>query len=927
MLRAVTCALAAAVIVAAAAPAPAAAQSPVSFDRYSLQVGGKRVLVNGGEVHPYRLPAPAAWPPMLRKLRAAGLNEISIYIPWSLHEPAPGTFRWDGRFDLERFLRDARDAGLYVIARPGPYIQGEIDGGGFPGWLLGRPGVLRTVDPNYTAAWKRWFANVMPRIARWQVGGPARGTVIGVQVENEYPGDTDEARAYMRDLVATAKADGITVPVTHNDVQFLGFQLSRGLFTDIVDLFGFDNYPYGFTCCKEWNEATFEQVDQFESYYRGKGVTRSPLYTAEIQGGMAPIAGDDGQTQDQRYRHLAGYSTVQDLSLLGQGLTMINRYMTFGGTTWGNLLFPNDGSSYDYAAPVREWGGLGPRYDELRRTGLQMAALRGHVEATDRVDPAAAGVSSSDPGSVYAVRREAGGDALHIFLRNADPDPDRAPRIAVDGRELPPVHLPGHSARWLVARLDTRGWRVDLSSAEIAHVDRRNLVLFGDRGRAYRAYVDGRAVDFEPQRRPRFIRASGGRRIVVLDRLAASRLWPARGRVTIGPYLVTPREIETTRRTAVFEIAGRRVRRTKLAGPRRVRPPVLSRWRFRADTPEAAPGFDDSGWPALERTTTTNQMQPQTAPVLAADDNGVNGSGFIWYRGRFTGRAGGICLEGRHRFSVWVNGRPLRTVTSGHEVPGPNGFGGLGAAPPVSAPVTVPFPADATGDGENVVAVMVESWGHTMDAGAANQAKQSRGLISASLDRPGSPPCGFTIGGETTVPLGGGSPVTLPSVPRPGGGIDWRIEPNDPLAYPATSGLRGERLGWAGTGPAVDDGWAERSLPDDLPIGPGEVGWLRTGFDARVPRGHEARMGIELPRDSQPANVYLNGVLIARAGRGAYERFVFPPGLMRQRGRNVLAIARWNTGDGTAHMERPALHVYETVRRHSPRGVARALRR
>jgi hypothetical protein len=131
----------------------AAAQSPVTLDAHSVKVDGRRVFLNGGELHPFRMPAPQAWPEMLRKYRAAGLNEVSIYIPWSLHEPAPGQFRFSGRFDLERFLRDARDAGVYVVARPGPYIQGEIDGGGFPGWLLGSPGVLRTLDPNYPAAW------------------------------------------------------------------------------------------------------------------------------------------------------------------------------------------------------------------------------------------------------------------------------------------------------------------------------------------------------------------------------------------------------------------------------------------------------------------------------------------------------------------------------------------------------------------------------------------------------------------------------------------------------------------------------------------------------------------------------------------------------------------------------------------------------
>jgi hypothetical protein len=897
----------------------------VTLDRYSMSIDGKRVFLNSGEVHPFRMPSPRAWPEMLRKLRAGGLNAVSIYIPWSLHESAPGVFRFNGRWDLERFLREARDAGLYVVARPGPYVQAEIDGGGFPGWLLGSPGVLRTVDPNYTRAWKRWFGAVMPRIARWQHGGANGGTVVSVQIENEFPGDSEEARTYIRDLVATAKADGITVPVSHNDVQFLGVQLSRGLFVNDVDLFGFDNYPYGFQCCsKPWDTSTFSQVDQFEDYYRGKGVTDKPLYTAEIQGGIAPIAGDDGATQAERYKHFTGYGTVQDISLLGQGLTAINRYMTFGGTTWGNLLFPNDGSPYDYAAPVREWGGLGPRYDELRRIGLQIEALRGFVEATERVPNSAVETSSAD--HLYRVRRTVGGEALHVFLRNADGRADENVAVSLGGRSVR-VPLPARSARWVIARLRTRGWSIDLSAAEVADVDSRRLVLFGDRGREYRAFVNGRTLDLKPRRRPYAISVPGGRRVFVLDRGAAARLWKRGSALWVGPYLVTSSVVETTRRTAVQSLAarGRSVRTARVAGPPRVKLPVLRGWRFSgSSTPEAAADFDDSSWLSLEKAATTNQVQPLTSPVLAADEYGVPGSGFLWYRGRFTGRANGICLEGRHRFHVWVNGRSLRTVTSGHEIPGPSGFGGLGASPPVSAPVTVPFPADAVGSGSNVVSVLVESWGHTMDAAAANQAKQPRGLISASLDRVGTPPCGFAIGGETTTPLGGGTPATAPSLPAPSGGIDWRLRGAAPSDYPQTSGLNGEVAGFHKPG-FDDSGWAPAALPGTLALGNGEIGWLRSSFDLKLPRGVEARLGMEIPRSSQPANVYLNGVLIARAGRGPYTRFVLPPGLVKMRGRNVIAIARWAV-DGEPRMELPKLVAYEVVRRTSPRAVERALR-
>jgi len=899
---------------ALAALAPAAlAAAPVSFDRHSLSVRGERVFLNGGEVHPYRMPAPRAWPVVLDRMRAAGLNEVSIYVPWQLHEPRPGEFRFDGRFDMERFLRDARDAGLYVVVRPGPYIQSEIDGGGFPAWLLGSPGVLRTVDPAYTAAWKRWFAEVMPRIARWEVGGPMDGTVVAVQVENEFPGDTEDGRAYMRDLVATAKANGVTVPITHNDVQLLGSQLSRGLFTDIVDVFGFDNYPYGFTCCPEWNEATFAQVDQFEDHYRSRGVTRSPLYTAEIQGGIAPIAGDDGRTLEQRHRALWDYEAVQSVSLLGQGLTFINRYMTYGGTSWGNLLFPNDGTSYDYAAPIREWTGLGRRYEDLHLNAMQVRAAGASIAATDPVTDH--GVVADPPEALYRVRREAGSRTLHLFLRNADPAPARDVALTIGGRAVKPVFVPGHGARWLLVDAELSGWRLAFSTAEVLAANRRTLVLFGDPGQVYEAEVDGRRIEFAPSRRPQVVAFPGGRRVLILSRRVAGRTWLRRGSVVVGPYLVSDRVVETSRRTRVV-VYGRRVTKTTLPGPPPggVKLPVLRSWRTRDGTPEREPGFDDSGWTRADRQTTHNQMQPLTSPVLGSDDYGIPGSGFVWYRGRFDGSAEGVCIEGRHRYHLWLNGRSLGTVTSDAEVPGPSGLGGLGAYPPVNQQTTVRFPQEALRPEGNVLAVLVESWGHNMDAGAANQAKQVRGLVSASLERPGSPDCGFALGagGETTVPYGSGTPQTLPAAPKPSGGIDWRLRGGSPFDYPNTSGLHGELAGWHEER-FDDSAWQATELPVAEAAPPGQVTWLRTSFRLAVPRDLRAPVGLELDRGSFPAEVYLNGVHVARAGRSREERFYMPEGVLRRRGRNTLAIARWNvTGD--RGMARPRLFAYEVTR-------------
>lgn len=872
-----------------------------------MKLQGERVFLDSGEVHPFRMPGPAMWRDVLQKVRASGLNSISIYVPWQLHEIEPGRFRFDGRYDLERFLRLARDEHLYVMVRPGPYVQGEIDGGGYPYWMLGSPGVLRTVDPNFTAAWKRWYAAVMPRIARWQLGGANRGTVMGVQVENEFPGDTDDNRDYMRDLVATAKSHGITVPVTHNDVQFLGTQLSRGLFTDIVDVFGFDNYPRQFSCCPEWNEETFAQVDQFEEHYRSAGVTASPLYTAEIQGGSSPIAGDDGKTLAERYEAFVGYEPVQQISLIGQGLTWVNRYMTHGGTTWGNLPFPTLGSAYDYAAPIREWGSLGPRYDDLRRVNLQRQAATGTIEATEAVEPDSVGLTVSDPDALYRVRKQVDGDALHILLRNADPAPAKDVELAIGNTTIPPVHVPGHSARWLLAKANLAGWKIDITGAEVALANRRNLVLFGDRGHEYGAVIDGKKIELRPG-----IQRFGKRRIAMLSREHAARVWKRGNRVVIGPHLLTGNFVETTKRIRITRL-GRKVTKATLPGPpKKVRLPPLRTWRTAAGTSERMPDFDDSSWLALDKQSTHNQMQPLTSPVLAADDYGVPSSGFTWYRGRFNGPASRVCLEGRHRYHAWLNGTSLGTVTSDAEVPGPNGLTSLGAAPPVNQPATLSFPEGAVREGENVLAVLVESWGHTMDAGNANQAKQARGLISAALDGQ----CGYALaaGGETKAPYAGGSPATLPSLPKPSGGIEWRLRGGSPADYPNTSGLGGELAGWHRAG-FPDSRWTRVTLPDQRAGDEGQISWYRKRFRLRIPRRVRAPLGLELPAGGHPAEIYLNGVHVARAGRDREERFYLPHGVVRPRGRNVLAVARWNIGDSAGHMPEPRLFAYELTRR------------
>ena len=129
-----------------------ALQNIVTWDAHSLSINGERAMIFSGEVHPFRLPVPSLYLDLFQKIKALGFNMVSFYVDWALLEGKPGEFRADGIFDLKPFFDAATEAGIYLLARPGPYINAEVSGGGFPGWLQRVRGQLRTGAPDYLSA-------------------------------------------------------------------------------------------------------------------------------------------------------------------------------------------------------------------------------------------------------------------------------------------------------------------------------------------------------------------------------------------------------------------------------------------------------------------------------------------------------------------------------------------------------------------------------------------------------------------------------------------------------------------------------------------------------------------------------------------------------------------------------------------------------
>ena len=140
-------------------------------------------LIVSGELHYVRIPR-EYWVTRLRTARAMGLNTVSTYAFWNVHETAPGAFDFSDWRDIAAFVREAQGVGLDVILRPGPYVCAEWDFGGLPAWLLADDTLrVRTADEGFTRLARRWFERLGQELAPFQKsrGGP----IIAVQLENE----------------------------------------------------------------------------------------------------------------------------------------------------------------------------------------------------------------------------------------------------------------------------------------------------------------------------------------------------------------------------------------------------------------------------------------------------------------------------------------------------------------------------------------------------------------------------------------------------------------------------------------------------------------------------------------------------------------------------------------------------------------------
>ena len=308
-------------------------------------LNGKPFIVKAAEVHYPRIPRPY-WEHRIQMCKALGMNAVCIYIFWNIHEQQEGQFDFTGNSDVAEFCRLAQKNGMYVIVRPGPYVCAEWEMGGLPWWLLKKKDIkLRERDPYFMERVKIFEQKVGEQLKPLTIqnGGP----IIMIQVENEY-GSYGTDKPYVSEIRDCLRS------IYGNEMALFQCDWSSNFEQN-----GLDDLVW------TMNFGTGANInDQFRRL--GQLRPDAPKMCSEFWSGWFDKWGARHETRPAK-------DMVDGMDeMLSKGISF-SLYMTHGGTSFGHWAganspgFAPDVTSYDYDAPINEFGQATPKFWELRK--------------------------------------------------------------------------------------------------------------------------------------------------------------------------------------------------------------------------------------------------------------------------------------------------------------------------------------------------------------------------------------------------------------------------------------------------------------------------------------------------------------------------------------------------------------------------------
>lgn len=450
-----------------------------------LTLGGKPWLPVMGEFHFSRFPQ-EDWRTELLKMKAGGIGIVATYIFWIHHEEAEGEWDWSGQRDLRRFVMECGEAGLLAYPRIGPWAHGECRNGGFPDWLLEKCGaaVRQDAEP-YLSYVRRLYRQIASQLEGqlWKDGGP----VIGVQLENELIHNA----GHIRTLKKLAQEAGLEVPL----YTMTGWGPAEVPPDEVIPLFG--GYPDAFwvrqvddwarECRRQYvfspgrnDDLIGEDLLPRQEVGDLSYLERYPYLTCELGGGM--------QVSYHRRPFIVAEDVVAPvITKLGSGSNLPGYYMYHGGSNPAGKYttlqesqatgYPNDLPvlSYDFQAPIGEFGQLRGQYHALRLVHLFLQDFGEDLAPLPAIFPEKLPLGLDDRETLrWAVRSD--GQCGLIFINNyqrVEGLPEKAGvqiRLRLKGEDLilpsEPVTIRQGAAMFWPFYFDLDGIRLKYATAQ-----------------------------------------------------------------------------------------------------------------------------------------------------------------------------------------------------------------------------------------------------------------------------------------------------------------------------------------------------------------------------------------------------------------------------------------------------------------------------
>ncbi|AGC69232.1 beta-galactosidase Bga [Thermoclostridium stercorarium subsp. stercorarium DSM 8532] len=471
----------------------------ISFTNYYMEFNGRPFFAISGECHYSRVPE-SRWEDTILKMKMGGLNIVSTYCFWIHHEEEEGVFNFSGNRNIRKFLQLCHKHQMYVIVRIGPFCHGEVRNGGLPDWLYGKPFEVRSLDPDFLEYTRRIYRKYAEQFEGlyFKDGGP----IIGVQIENEYmhsaapwemttgtsnewiPGghDGDE---YMIKLKQIAQEEGIIAPF-YTCTAWGGAITPTG---EMLPLWGgYAYWPWIFYNYDGEHPATPEYI--YRDYHNNKvpkTYNFEPRYAPEsFPYACCEMGG--GMTCFYNYRFQLPYESVDAMAniKLAGGCNFLGYYMYRGGSNPKGTRLPylNEHQcpkiSYDYQAPIGEFGQLRPSYFRLKALHIFVRDFTESFCRTFTILPE--GSQDIRPEDVdtlrYAARTDGKGGYLFInnFQDHVECKPKADETVVIklrDGEiEIPGISLAAGEEAILPFNLDVGGYRLIYAKAQLLSVIR-----------------------------------------------------------------------------------------------------------------------------------------------------------------------------------------------------------------------------------------------------------------------------------------------------------------------------------------------------------------------------------------------------------------------------------------------------------------------